>query len=550
MNNLDLNNNNNNLNENKQDNQNLNHHHRFQVKNTPKGLFPLFKNTSDSYVYEKKFYCDLPTNIIPPKIFHYPFSLENFCKTDLLTMNFDLKKNNEIITDPKLNTLIHQDFINNSLELIFPNLTTISKEKTEKEEKLKKEILEIIERKEEMPIEKKKVLLEKPYYLRESTFITPSLTVTSDNKRNPMIKKPNIENRKKIDIKEEIKNSFKDIEKIKSGIEHPLKKGVTIKEVYNILPMDIYPSSKYYQYIFPIDPNKEINISEKIEIPDRFILRKNENEKEESFDNYFEPDNQIIYSLYKNEKLKEKKENNENQNYAEYFSHEKDYIITNSNEYELFNRYLMFLDKKEHILKLAPITDKITLKKHKKSKKDNNDLDDEGNDNYYLNQKRERDIIVIPKEIEEQDLKKIKKWYKDYGLNVEFKERKIENIDYNEIKEVQKEKEEEKERQREKEEERQREKEERERLRDEENEEKSSYEEKNYQEENGENDDSEDFFADKGDENNEDNINKSPLNKSENNSVDKNNDEDDALFDDDNEENEKKIKDNKVIEDD
>ena len=550
MNNLDLNNNNNNLNENKQDNQNLNHHHRFQVKNTPKGLFPLFKNTSDSYVYERKFYCDLPTNIIPPKIFHYPFSLENFCKTDLLTMNFDLKKNNEIITDPKLNTLIHQDFINNSLELIFPNLTTISKEKTEKEEKLKKEILEIIERKEEMPIEKKKVLLEKPYYLRESTFITPSLTVTSDNKRNPMIKKPNIENRKKIDIKEEIKNSFKDIEKIKNGIEHPLKKGVTIKEVYNILPMDIYPSSKYYQYIFPIDPNKEINISEKIEIPDRFILRKNENEKEESFDNYFEPDNQIIYSLYKNEKLKEKKENNQNQNYAEYFSHEKDYIITNSNEYELFNRYLMFLDKKEHILKLAPITDKITLKKHKKSKKDNNDLDDEGNDNYYLNQKRERDIIVIPKEIEEQDLKKIKKWYKENGLNIEFNERKIENIDYNEIKEVQKEKEEEKERQREKEEERQREREERERLRDEENEDNISYEEKSYQEEKGENDESEDFFADKGDENNEDNINKSPLNKSENNSVDKNNDEDDALFDDDNEDHEKKIKDNKVLEDD
>ena len=122
-----------------------------------------------------------------------------------------------------------------------------------------------------------------------------------------MIKKPNIENRKKIDIKEEIKNSFKDIEKIKNGIEHPLKKGVTIKEVYNILPMDIYPSSKYYQYIFPIYPNKEINISEKIAIPDRFILKKNENEKEDSFDNYFEPDNQIIYSLYKNEKLKEKK---------------------------------------------------------------------------------------------------------------------------------------------------------------------------------------------------------------------------------------------------
>ena len=555
MNHLDLNNNNH-LNDNKLENQNINHHHRFQVKNTPKGLFPLFKNTSDSYVYERKFYCDLPTNIIPPKIFHYPFSLENFCKTDLLTMSFDLKKNNEIITDPKLNTLIHQDFINNSLELIFPNLTTISKEKTEKEEKLKKEILEIIERKEDKTIETK---TDKPFYLRETTFMTPVLTVTSDNKRNPMIKKPNLENRKKIDIKEEIKNTFKDIEKIKIGIEHPLKRGVTIKEVYNILPMDFYPSSKYYQFIFPIDPNKEINISEKIAIPDRFILKKNENEKDDSFDNYFEPDNQIIYSLYKNEKLKEKKENNENQNIAEYFSHEKDYIITNSNENELFNKYLMFLNKKDHTLKLAPITDIIKLKKHKKSKKDNNDLDDEGNENYYLNQKRERDIIVIPKEIEEQDLKKIKKWYKDNGLNIEFKERKIENIDYNEIKEVQKEKEEEKERQREKEEERQREKEERERLRDEENEDNNSNEEKSYQEEQEEqeeNDDNEDFFNDKGNENNDDDkINKLNLNKSENNSVDKNNDEknydeDDALFDDDNEENDKKMKDNKVIEDD
>ena len=530
MNNLDKNNINSNIkDENKQENQNQIHHHHFQVKNTPKGIFPLFINSSDSYVYERKLYCDLPSNIIPPKIFHYPYSLHNFCKTDLLTMNFDLRKNNEIITDPKLNTCIHQDFINNSLELIFPNLTTINQEKTEKEKKLKKEILEIIERKEEMPIEKKNVLLEKPYYLRASTFFTPSLTVISENKGNPMAKKPNVEIREKIDIKEEIKKSFKEIEKIKIGNKHPDKEGVTIKEVYNILPMDIYPNSKFYQYIFPIEPNQEINLSEKIQIPDRFIFRKNESEKEDNYDNYFEPDNQIIYSLYKNEKLKEKKET-ENINQAEYFSHEKDYIVTNSNEYELFNRYLMFLNKKDHTLKLTAIKDKITLKKHKKSQKENND-DEEGNENYFINQKRERDIIVIPKELEEVEIKKIKKWYKDYGFNNEFNERKINEIDYSEVKEIKQEK------------------------------------EKLIEKEES------DYFADKEGENINESIedNNSPLNKSQNSSYEEkeNNEEDeDVLFKDDdgenneeNEEEENRINDinkdlkvkeshNKVIEDD
>ena len=293
--------------------------------------------------------------------------------------------------------------------------------------------------------------------------------------------------------------------------------------------MDIYPNSKFYQYIFPIEPNQEINLSEKIQIPDRFIFRKNESEKEDNYDNYFEPDNQIIYSLYKNEKLKEKKEI-ENINQAEYFSHEKDYIVTNSNEYELFNRYLMFLNKKDHTLKLTAIKDKITLKKHKKSQKENND-DEEGNENYFINQKRERDIIVIPKELEEVEIKKIKKWYKDYGFNNEFNERKINEIDYSEVKEIKQEK------------------------------------EKLIEKEES------DYFADKEGENINESIedNNSPLNKSQNSSYEEkeNNEEDeDVLFKDDdgenneeNEEEENRINDinkdlkvkeshNKVIEDD
>ena len=111
----------------------------FQVKYIPKGFFQLF-NKEDTYIYEKKFSNDLPKNIIPPKSFHYPFSLENYCQSDLLTMDFGLRKNPEILTDSKINTLIHQDFINNTLELIFPNLTTISKKRTEEEQKFKKKM--------------------------------------------------------------------------------------------------------------------------------------------------------------------------------------------------------------------------------------------------------------------------------------------------------------------------------------------------------------------------------------------------------------------------
>ena len=158
-----------------------------QVKIIPKGIFQLF-NKNDTYIYEKKFSCDLPKNIIPPKSFHYPFSLENYCQSDLLTMDFDLKKNPEILTDSKINTLIHQDFINNTLELIFPNLTTISKKRTEEEQKFKKKIIEIIERNEESSQEINPELNVIPDFLRRQTYLRPSTAYNLDNN----LKKANI----------------------------------------------------------------------------------------------------------------------------------------------------------------------------------------------------------------------------------------------------------------------------------------------------------------------------------------------------------------------
>ena len=196
--------------------------HHFEVKNIPKGLFQLF-NKSETYIYEKKFSCELPKNIIPPKSFHYPFSLENFCQSDLLTMDFDLKKNQDILTDPKINTFIHQDFINNSLELIFPNLTTIiSKKRTDEEQNFKKKIIEIIERNDEVNQDFNPELSEIPDFLRRQTYLRPSVAVNNDKKSK--IKDKGKTEKKEMDTKDLIKcieQSFNDIDKIKVGMKHP-----------------------------------------------------------------------------------------------------------------------------------------------------------------------------------------------------------------------------------------------------------------------------------------------------------------------------------------
>jgi len=111
--------------------------HNFHVKCFPREFFQIFNKKETSYIYDKKFRCELPKNKIPPKSFHYhyPYSLENFFKSDLFTIYFDLKRNSDVLTDPNINTFIHQDFINNSLELLSQNLSIISKKRTDEEQK-------------------------------------------------------------------------------------------------------------------------------------------------------------------------------------------------------------------------------------------------------------------------------------------------------------------------------------------------------------------------------------------------------------------------------
>ena len=250
-----------------------------QVKIIPKGIFQLF-NKNDTYIYEKKFSCDLPKNIIPPKSFHYPFSLENYCQSDLLTMDFDLKKNPEILTDSKINTLIHQDFINNTLELIFPNLTTISKKRTEEEQKFKKKIIEIIERNEESSQEINPELNVIPDFLRRQTYLRPSTAYNLDNKSKLKDKSKNDKKQRTslVDLKTRIDQTFIDIDKIKEGMKHPdtKQKGLTAKKVYEVSPMDDMPNIKFVEYLFPTEPSQVINLNEKYLKPEKFLIKMNE----------------------------------------------------------------------------------------------------------------------------------------------------------------------------------------------------------------------------------------------------------------------------------
>ena len=403
----------------------------FQVKVIPKGIFQLF-NKNDTYIYEKKFSCDLPKNIIPPKSFHYPFSLENYCQSDLLTMDFDLKKNPEILTDSKINTLIHQDFINNTLELIFPNLTTISKKRTEEEQKFKKKIIEIIERNEEANQEKDPELNVIPDFLRRQTYLRPSTAVYLDNKSKLKDKSKNDKKQKtsSVDLKNRIEQSFIDIEKIKEGMKHPdpKQKGLTAKKIYELAPMDDMPNIKFVEYLFPSEPSQVINLDEKYLTPEKFLIKMNETN---------DISGESTCSFFINNKLKTQ-EDHKDKDRAEYYSYETDFTTNKISESDLFNRYFFILDKVSKKLKISKLSEKYALRRYKRIIEEN--IIDE-NTNKIIGKKRRGNIITVPQSMQKEEFDKKKKWITERGYNTHLIERKIENVDHSDVMEIEREKE-------------------------------------------------------------------------------------------------------------
>ena len=405
--------------------------HHFQVKYIPKGLFQLF-NKNETYIYEKKFSCELPKKILPPKSFHYPYSLENYCQSDLLTMDFDLKKNPEILTDPKINTFIHQDFINNSLELIFPNLTTISRKKTDKEQEFKKKIIEIIERSDEVNQDNNPALNEIPDFLRRQTYLRPSTVISNEKKSKIKSEKTKPEKKQKMTKDELLKcieQSFNDIDKIKVGMKHPdsKKKGVTAKNVYELSPMDNLPNIKFIEYLFPSEPSEVPNLDEKYLKPSHFLITNNKSNDENE---------ENTCSLYINNKLKTQ-EDHIQKDASEYYTYEKEFASSEMAQNDLFNRYFLILDKKQKKLEISPLSNKFSFRRYKKmideNENNNNEKSQKEEDksennkrdkDNFLTQKRKRDIILEPDNMQKEELEAKKRWFKDRGYITDFKERR------------------------------------------------------------------------------------------------------------------------------
>ena len=405
--------------------------HHFEVKNIPKGLFQLF-NKSETYIYEKKFSCELPKNIIPPKSFHYPFSLENFCQSDLLTMDFDLKKNQDILTDPKINTFIHQDFINNSLELIFPNLTTIiSKKRTDEEQNFKKKIIEIIERNDEVNQDFNPELSEIPDFLRRQTYLRPSVAV--NNEKKSKTKEKGKTEKKEMDTKDLIKcieQSFNDIDKIKVGMKHPdpKQKGVTAKNVYELSVMDSMPNINFVEYLFPSEPSDVPNLDEKYLKPDHFLIKTNmaNNSTQEN-----------TYSLYINNKLKTQEDHVEKDS-AEYYTYEREFAASKMNSSDLFNKYFLILDKTKKKLKISRLSDKFSFRRYKKMLQEDDNKEENQNKDEMLNKKRKRDVIIVPQNISKKEIEDKNKWLKERGYTAGFSDRKV-NVNRDDVDEIEKE---------------------------------------------------------------------------------------------------------------
>jgi hypothetical protein len=320
---------------------------KFIVESFPKEKLNLFEKT-DFFIYEKKFYNDLPANdLIPPKSFQYASSNENFCSFDINTMTFGLRKNQEILTDPKINTNIHKDFIDNSLKLILDYSNIMQEDGAKDYSAIKKDIIKIIDEKDEAEMIKvTKKLSSNPFYLRQSTIMGSTFYSSSARKSGADLGKKNGNNINAINpenLKTEIDKSFTRVANLKEGVtKHPIKEGVVAQKVIDIVPFHHFMDKNFTEIIFNSDPRAEVNdYSAK-----QFLLKRNRDD---------------IYKFYK----QDCNDLSADVTKPQYYSYEREYSISKANEGEIFNRFLLFKNDNDRKAFFVPIESKLTLKKHK-----------------------------------------------------------------------------------------------------------------------------------------------------------------------------------------
>ena len=424
----------------------------FSVKSAPKEKISLF-DRNDFIHYDRKFHNELHCVIIPPFSFNLSISNENFSNFDMKTTMFGLKSTQDILTDQRINTKIHQDlFIDISMNLIFPDAKERKEIEIEKSaiKIVKDDILSIIDSKEEIEEKDFKIPSCKSnasYYLRASTLMTSALSLKKKTSGTLNVSQSNLNGTQNINeeknnlqkLKKVIDNSFQNVKKIEEGTQHPHKKNIYAKNVFNVLPFHQFEGEDFCQVIFPSDPIKEIDSlqdTSESNLPDKFLLKKEENQE--------------IFEFYQKEKLPSKSTSISNEDNsiknkiktAELYSYEREYTINISNPCEVFNRYLIFMNKDEKSANFVPIDRKMFLKKYKKvinaplSEIDEYGTYSQSNSNanqisQIIGKKRVRAVIVIADECER--INKKNEIFKSHGVMKEFQRIKLEETDYTEV---------------------------------------------------------------------------------------------------------------------
>jgi hypothetical protein len=403
----------------------------FRVTNLPNEKFGLFEK-KHFYHFDKKFHLYLPNVVVPPISFHYLHSTENFASFDGKTMMLGLKKHHEIMTDTRLNTKIHKDFMENTINLLFPDRHKSNLLEESSMKILKKEVLDIIESKDKEEIkrgdDKKDRDNSGSFYLRKSTIMGSALNVKkkdfghlrhSYNNSNDLTKET------LNTLKNKIEETFEKSQEIKEGMPHPDKKEVVARNVYSILPFFEYSDVSFSQWIFPNDPLNDIK---NVNLPDKFILKKKEADKSEDLESN-------LYSFYK---VENNISSSDELNIAKYFSYERDFLANyTTNENELFNRNFLFLNRENKVARILPIENKVFLKKYKKVVySDNYDNEDSGANTLSRKRKREANIILIPRSMTKEEREIRNRNLKEKGVQMEIKKQAFDNVNMEECNEA------------------------------------------------------------------------------------------------------------------
>ena len=274
------------------------------------------------------------------------------------------------------------------------------------------------------------------FYLRKSTFVTPSLSVGKKHShfdtnkikndvrytKNQKFLDEKLTKEKTITIKNSIEETFEKIKTLEELCEHPFKKNVTAKNVYSLKPFVEVINTQFSEVLFDIDPATDID-KYNTNPPKSFLLKFKKNNLNNCLTNPQSIEDDKIASLYKesshnNNNFNENDSQENNENYDKnYYDYERDYRYQMCPNYEIFNTALIFLNKQDQNALYLPMDRKFMLKKYKKKEIAVNK--DEFEEEKKVT-KSEKEIIIIPVPLTEVELAARNEYFDENGIKLSY----------------------------------------------------------------------------------------------------------------------------------